>query len=153
MRTRLALACLATIGVADYVILRRPPRWHAIALFDHPAHIATAALLMPRDRSRYWKASFLAGALLPDVDHLPLAVQDPEPGDPRPETHTVFAVAPVALRSRATAAGMLTHLMRDLALDPGVPLFWPLSKRERRIPYGAYVAVMTVRALVADRRN
>jgi membrane-bound metal-dependent hydrolase YbcI (DUF457 family) len=148
VRARLALACLATIGVADYVILRRPPRWwHALALFDHPAHVATAALIGGTD------PVYLAGSLLPDVDHIPQALGNPELGDPRPNTHSLLVVAAAAVISRRLAAGMAAHFVRDLAMEPGAPLLWPLSRRRFRVPYVAYAAVIAGRALVAERRN
>jgi hypothetical protein len=139
---RLALACLATIAVADYVIVRRTPPWHAIALFDHPAHLATAALLGGTDRV------YLAGALLPDLDHIPKAFGAPRAGDPRPRTHSVWAVAAVAPWSGKLAAGMLAHFARDLALDPGLPL---LGGRHFRVSYGAYALLMLASAYSRSR--
>jgi hypothetical protein len=127
---------LAVIAVADYVILRHPPRWHAIVLFDHPAHLATAVLFGGTD------PVYLAGSLLPDVDHLPTALGNPKVGDPRPRTHSLLVVAAAALVSRRLAAGAAAHFARDLALDPGVPLVWPLSHRTARIPYALYAAAV-----------
>jgi hypothetical protein len=135
------LQCLAVIGVADYVILRHPPRWHAIALFDHPAHVATAVLLGGRGLGT--DPVYLAGSLLPDVDHIPMAFRSPKAGDPRPKTHSLYVVALSALFSRRLAAGMLAHFVRDLALDPGVPLF---GGRPYRLPYAAYAAIVTAAA-------
>jgi hypothetical protein len=143
-----ALACLATIAAADYVIARRNPSWFAVGPLDHAAHLATAALLLPRGRSRGWSASFLAGSLLPDIDHVPLAFQDPEAGDPRPRTHSVLAAGPALLRSRATAAGMATHYARDLALEPGLPL---LGGKHLRVPYAAYAVLLLATAYSRSR--
>ena len=145
MRARLALASLATIAVADYVILRRPPRWHAIALFDHPAHVATAALIGGTDRV------YLAGSLLPDVDHIPMAFGSPEVGDDRPNTHSLLAVAAAALVSRRLAAGAAAHFLRDLAMDPGAPLLWPLTRRRFRVPYAAYAVLILATAYSRSR--
>jgi hypothetical protein len=119
------LGCLAVIAFADYVIVRHPPRWHAIALFDHPAHVATAILLGGTDRT------YLAGSLLPDVDHIPMAFRSPMAGDPRPRTHSLLGPLAVAPFSPKLAAGMVAHLARDLALEPGVPLF---GGRPYRLP-------------------
>jgi inner membrane protein len=137
VRSRAALACLATIAVADYVIRRRTPRWIVIGLLDHPAHVATAMLLRPR-----WNREYLAGSLLPDLDHIPLALQriHPSPGDPRPMSHCLLAVAPVAAVSQSAAAGMLAHFARDLAIGTGVPLLWPATERHFRLPYPLYLA-------------
>ena len=140
MRARSVIACLATIAVADYVILRHPPRWHAIALFDHPAHVATAVLLGGTD------PVYLAGSLLPDLDHIPMALGDPKIGDPRPNTHSLLVVAAAAAINRKLAGGAAAHFARDLALDPGVPLLWPLTKRRVRIPYVLYAAVVIAAA-------
>jgi len=142
VRARHALACLATVAVADYVILRHTPRWHAIALFDHPAHLATATLLGGTGRA------YLAGSLLPDLDHIPMALGSPRPGDPRPKTHSLYAVLPAAVVSRPLAAGMLAHFARDLALEPGVPLF---GRRPFRLPYAAYAVILLAAAYSRSR--
>jgi hypothetical protein len=134
-----ALACLATIAVADYVIQRRKPPWLVVGLFDHPAHVATAVLLRRGPTNAY-----LAGSLLPDLDHIPLAVRrvHPSPGDPRPVTHCLASVAPVAAVNREAAAGMLAHYVRDLGVGTGVPLLWPLTRRHVRVPYAAYAVLV-----------
>ena len=145
MRAHLALACLATIAVADYVILRRPPRWHALALFDHPAHVATAALIGGTD------PVYLAGSLLPDLDHIPQALGNPELGDERPNTHSLLVVAAAAPVSRRLAAGSAAHFLRDLSMEPGVPLLWPLTSRRFRVPYAAYAVLILATAYSRSR--
>jgi hypothetical protein len=140
VRARVAIGCLATVAVADYVIQRVELPWLAIGLFDEPAHVATACLLGGPD------PVFLAGSVLPDLDHVPLAFQDPKAGDPRPKTHSLGAVAVTALFSRRMAAGMLAHFARDVALAPGAPLLWPLTDRQVRIPYPAYAAALVAAA-------
>ena len=85
-RRALALGCLATVAAADYVLHRRKPRWILIGLFDHPAHLATAGLVVlnaTAARGR-WTLGFLAGSLLPDLDHLPLAAARRAPVGRRP---------------------------------------------------------------------
>jgi hypothetical protein len=137
LRRSTALACLATIGVADYVIKRRPPRWILVGFFDHPAHVATAMLIHPKATPAY-----LVGSLLPDIDHIPLALRPVKPSldDARPASHCLLAVAPVAVLSRAAAAGMLAHYARDIGVGTGVPLLWPVTRRSIRVPYPVYVA-------------
>src|SRR5215212_6849873 len=72
--------------------------WFAIGLFDEPAHLATGYLLGGSD------PVFLAGSVLPDVDHIPLVFEDPTPGDPRPEcSPTSPAISPLAPVSRSSA--------------------------------------------------
>ena len=134
---KLVLGCLAGIFAADWVIANARMPWLAIGLFDEPAHLATGYLLGGSD------PLFLAGSILPDADHVPLAFEDPSPGDPRPKTHSIYGVLAVAPFSRRLAAGMLAHFARDLALDPGVPLF---GRRHLRVPYGAYAALLTAAA-------
>ena len=143
---RPVLACLATIGIADYVIHRRNPSWLQVGLLDEPAHLATAVLLNERPTPAY-----LAGALLPDLDHLPLVFGDPTPGDARPRTHSLSMVAPALLVSRDLAAGMLAHFARDLASAPGAPALWPFSSKPLRVPYALYAAVVTALAARALR--
>jgi len=124
---------LGTIFAADWVIHRRDPRWLVIGVFDEPAHLASAALVSRRP-------AFLVGAVLPDLDHIPLALapDHPKGGDPRPKSHCLLLTATVALVSPAAAAGTLVHFARDLADDSGVPLLWPLSDRAVKVPYPLY---------------
>jgi inner membrane protein len=148
-RARLvALGCLGVVALADHVILRRRPRWIVIGMFDEPAHLATALLLSEKRTPAY-----LAGSLLPDLDHVPLALRlvHPDPGDPRPLTHNVLTVVPVALKSREAAAGMLAHFVRDLGVGTGVPLLWPLTSRRLRVPYAAYAVLVLAAAYSRSR--
>jgi hypothetical protein len=136
------LGCLATIFAADWVIANVKLPWLAIGLFDEPAHLATGYLLGGGD------PVFLAGSLLPDVDHIPLAFKDPSKGDPRPRTHSLFTALAAAVLSRRLGAGVLAHFARDLALDPGVPLF---GGRAFRVPYGAYAVLILTSAYSRSR--
>lgn len=150
MRRALALGCLATIAAADYTLHRRKPRWILLGLFDHPAHAATAGLVVLNapSRPRRWTVAFLVGSLLPDLDHVPLALrkQHPSPDDPRPVSHCLLAVAPVAAlagltqseRLHGAASGMLAHYARDLGVGTGVPLLWPATSYSVRVPYPVY---------------
>jgi membrane-bound metal-dependent hydrolase YbcI (DUF457 family) len=158
-RRAAAVGCLATIAVADKVIFRRRLPWLLVGFFDHPAHVATAGLaalgLGPRPRD--WTTGLLVGSLLPDVDHVPLAVSRVHPtlDDPRPVTHCLLAVAPVAViaalrndrRLRGAAWGMLAHFARDVGVGTGVPLLWPVTRRSFRVPYSVYAAGCVALAL------
>ena len=158
MRRALALGCLATVAFGDYVIHRRRPRWILLGVFDHPAHLGTAGLIALNGphRSRKWTLGFVAGALLPDVDHVPLALRARERSadDPRPVSHCLLAVVPVAALAGVTqserlhglAAGMAAHFLRDLGVGTGVPLLWPATRRSVRIPYAAYAAACALAA-------
>jgi membrane-bound metal-dependent hydrolase YbcI (DUF457 family) len=152
-RLAIGLGCLATVAAADLTLRRRKPRWMFVGLYDHPAHLATAGLVLvnvPR-RSRRWTLGFLAGSLLPDVDHVPLALRpkQPEVGDPRPVSHCLLAVAPVAAAAAVTqsdrlhgaACGMLAHFLRDVGVGTGAPLLWPASRYPVRVPYAVYFAI------------
>jgi inner membrane protein len=166
VRRLAALACLATVLGADWVILRRRPRWIVSGLFDEPAHVATAGLVLlnlPR-RSGRWTAGFLVGSILPDVDHVPLALSrvHPDIDDPRPVTHCLLAVAPLALvalgtrgpareYTAAAAAGALAHFTRDLAVGTGVALLRPLDGRSLKVPYPLYAGAVAALAARAAR--
>jgi inner membrane protein len=161
-----ALGCLATVLGADWVIRHRRPRWIVSGLFDEPAHMATAGLVLLNlpDCSGRWSGGFLAGSVLPDLDHVPLALSrlHPDIDDPRPVTHCLLALAPLGLAAAAArgparqaalaaAAGGLAHFARDLAVGTGVALLWPLDGRRLRVPYPAYAAALAALAAGAAR--
>lgn len=166
-RRALALASLSAVATADWTIQRRRPPWILVGLLDEPAHLATAALVrinLP-PRSEEWSAGFAAGALLPDLDHVPLALSrvHPDIDDPRPVTHCMLALAPPALlalvtRGRAreyalgAAAGGLAHFARDLAVGTGLPLLRPLDRRSLKLPYPLYAASLVALAVRAAHR-
>lgn len=152
IRKALALGCLATVAAADYTLHRRKPRWITVGLYDHPAHVATAVLValnVQRPPGR-WTAAVLVGSLLPDLDHVPLVLRERHPttDDPRPVSHTLLAVAPVAAlagltqseRLHGLATGMVAHYARDLGVGSGVPVLWPATTRSLRVPYPLYAA-------------
>ena len=166
MKTVAALGCLATVLGADWVIRHRRPRWIVSGLFDEPAHVATAGLVLLNlpGRSGRWTGSFLVGSVLPDLDHVPLALSrlHPDIDDPRPVTHCLLALAPLGLAAAATsgpareaalgaAAGGLAHFARDLAVGTGVALLQPLDGRALRMPYPAYAAGLVALAAGAAR--
>ena len=147
-RRAIALGSLAAVAAADWKIHKRRPRWIVVGLFDEPAHLATAALVLVNlpPRSPRWSAGFMAGALLPDLDHVPLALArvHPDIDHPRPITHCLLALAPLAVAgvvargpareyARGAAAGGLAHFARDLAVGTGVTLLRPLSRRSFRV--------------------
>jgi inner membrane protein len=159
-----AAACLAGILGADHVIRARNPRWLLSGLLDEPAHLATGALVLLNLRAPppAFTAGFLAGCLLPDLDHVPLALRAEHPSldTPRPRTHclaTLAALAPAAAIDRdaaaGAAAGCLAHFARDVATGPGAPLLWPLTDRPVRLPYAAYAAAMAALTAAAARRT
>jgi membrane-bound metal-dependent hydrolase YbcI (DUF457 family) len=166
MKRVLALGSLAAIAAADITLHRRKPPWIAIGLFDHPAHLATAALVALNldRRSRRWTLGLMVGSLLPDADHVPHAInyKDRTADDPRPVTHCLLAVAPVAAAAALTQSdrlsgatvGMLAHFGRDVAVGSGVALLWPATRRPLKVPYAVYAGACTAlafRALVPPK--
>jgi inner membrane protein len=151
-----AFACLAVVAAADLVLSRKRPPWILVGLFDEPAHLATAGVILAnlRPSSPEWAAGFIGGAALPDLDHVPLALSRVHPNvdDPRPVTHCLLAVAPLFVAARlqapgprrdalaGAAAGTLAHFARDLAVGTGVGLLQPLTRHSFKLPYPLYVA-------------
>ncbi len=165
-RRTIALASLAAVAAADWTIQNKRPRWILVGLLDEPAHLATAALVLLNlpPRSPRWSAGFLAGGVLPDLDHVPLALArvHPDIDDPRPLTHCLLAIAPPALigalargpareYALGAAAGGFAHFARDLAVGTGVTLLRPLSRRSFTLPYPLYAGTLALLALRAAR--
>lgn len=156
-----ALAALATVVVLDLALAARSWSVPVEAVLDEPAHLLTAWLLLAAMgvRSRQVLVWALAGAVLIDLDHLPLyAGFAVTAGDGRPVSHSlatvlVLLVAAGAWRSQRTrlaalALGVGLHVTRDLASGPGVPLLWPVLGNSGPVPYVVYLTVLVV-AVVA----
>ena len=166
------LLALAGMCALDAVQAARAWPVPVVGLLDEPAHLLTAWLALaalglgalPGTRSALlpW---VLIGSVALDVDHVPLYLW----GEPvahqwsRPVTHgavTVVVLLLVALPARARmrtaavglAAGVVLHLVRDVATGPGIPLLWPLDPMDVRLPYAAYLAVLVVAAALAVLR-
>jgi inner membrane protein len=149
----------------DAVQQARPWPVPVVGLLDEPAHLATAwlalAALTPRLPRRVWLAALVASVAV-DVDHVPLYLTDGafSVSGGRPPTHSLFLVAALAapallLRAHwllGAAAGVLLHLVRDVATGPGVPLLWPASEVTVRVPYAPYAVVLLVLAVTAAAR-
>jgi inner membrane protein len=162
-----AVACLAVVAAADLVLSRKRPPWILVGLFDEPAHLATAGVVLANLEPRWpaWEAGFIAGALLPDLDHVPLALSRVHPNvdDPRPVTHCLLAVSPLFAAAHlqkpgpardalaGAAAGTLAHFARDLAVGTGVALFQPLTGRNFKVPYPLYLGGLAALAVRAAR--
>ncbi len=149
-----ALAALAAVLGIDLLLAARSWSVPAEAALDEPAHLLTAWLLLAAAgvRSRQVVVWALVGAVLIDLDHLPLysGIQVTADGG-RPVSHSAATVLVLlvaaglwrAQRTRlaALALGVVLHLARDLASGPGVPVLWPLSDSVR-VPYVVYLAVL-----------
>lgn len=162
-----AFACLAVVAAADLVLSRRRPPWLLVGVFDEPAHLATAGVVLANlnPPSGEWAAGFIAGAALPDLDHVPLALSRVHPNvdDPRPVTHCLLAAAPLFAAAQlqppgrrrdvlaGAAAGTLAHFARDLAVGTGVALLQPLSRRSFKVPYPLYAGALVALAARSAR--
>jgi inner membrane protein len=164
----LPLAALAVVVCLDAVAQARDWPLPLLGLLDEPAHLATAwillAAVLPLRRSGLvpWA---LAGAVLIDLDHVPLylwgVLADANGG--RPVTHclataALLAVAGLVLTRLRTpllglALGVVLHLVRDLGTGPGVPLLEPFSSTVVLVPYAAYLAPLAAVAAGVTVRN
>jgi inner membrane protein len=157
----MVVALLAIVLLCDAGLALLEPPYPALAVFDEPAHLATAALLVLAFsvRDRTVAAAALVASVAIDIDHLPqeLGVDLLTRHTTRPVTHSIAglilaaAVAGLLSRRRAIAAGVAfgiaAHLCRDLGTGGGVPLLWPLTHREVEIPYVVYAAVLAACAI------
>lgn len=164
-----AFACLAVVAAADLALSRKRPPWIMVGFFDEPAHLATAGVVLAnlRPTSNEWAFGFIAGAALPDLDHVPLAVSrvHPDVDAPRPVTHCLLAVSPLFAAARlqapgptrdalaGAAAGTLVHFARDLAVGTGVQLLQPLSGRSFKVPYPLYLGALAALAARAAQSS
>ena len=143
----------------------------AIALVDEPAHLSTALIVLLAVggpgllwRHRTFSISATAGAVLIDLDHIPLYAGVPGISMPggRPYSHSL--TTPVLLmllactlpRAREVfiglSCGTLLHFVRDVATGPGLPLFWPFDDGNQLLPYAVYFSVIAVLAGLATAR-
>ncbi|HZD66730.1 MAG TPA: metal-dependent hydrolase [Acidimicrobiales bacterium] len=181
-RARLLLAGAAsTIALADGLLGVIHPPLAAAGVLDEPAHLATTLLVLaafawPGDR--YFLAGAAVGSVAIDLDHLPqyLGIHALATPHSRPDTHSLATLALVLVaawaigRARGWAGwsangrrllvgvgvGLACHLFRDMA-EPtatvGVPLFWPLTAADVRIPYLAYAGAMAAVLAVGVART
>jgi inner membrane protein len=190
VRTRLSVlwpvAALAAIVGLDLVRSTRDWPLPVLGLLDEPAHVLTAGLALAafmavkapgsafvaikagngrRSAGRRFAGWVLAGAVLLDLDHVPLFLGLDVAATPggRPVTHSLLTVAlllvagAVARRWRipllGLAVGAATQLVRDLSTGPGVPLLWPLVPDDVRLPYAPYLVLLVVLAAGAAVRR
>jgi inner membrane protein len=163
---------LGVVVGCDLLLPAARPRLAAMAALDESAHLATAGLVvaaaLPADwPARHWRtlATVLAGAVLLDLDHIPLYLGFTAiaPGG-RPLTHSlatpllttaVGMLLPARARRAVLAAGLgvCLHLVRDLATGPGVSLCWPITTESLVVPYPWYLATLGALGAVATGRR
>lgn len=156
----LPVAGLALVLALDTVIAQGSWSVAALAALDEPAHVTTAALLLTAlggrelwGGARTFALAALLGSTAIDVDHLPLYLGLPvaQPGG-RPYSHSLLTAALLLLAALLVrrwrdvllglSAGVLLHLVRDLATGPGIPWAWPVSVRSLLLPYAPYAVLL-----------
>jgi inner membrane protein len=157
------LFLLALIACCDLLLHALAPPYPAVAVFDWPAHLATAVLVVAcvRSHDRGFVAAALTISIAIDLDHVPhdLGWDVLTRSTSRPVTHSLLGIALfglialLATRRPAVGAGVvvggLAHLLRDIATGDGVPLLWPASSHELLLPYGVYFAAVAALAAAA----
>jgi inner membrane protein len=163
---------LAVVVAADAAIALLTPVTAVLAMFDEPAHLATAVVVLlavARGLPDELLLAALVGSVALDVDHIPhfLGTEAWTAGTPRPYSHALWTPLVLAAlgallgrrrpRARAVAFGLALgtccHMLRDLGTGDGISLLWPLSDRGFRAPWVVYVAVLLGFAAVAWRRT
>ena len=158
--------CVAVISAADLMIWLCEPPVGVQALFDEPAHAATAFLALGTVAVAVEAPvvlAVLAGSVLIDMDHVPglLGSDVLQHATPRPYTHSLLtlivvigAVLLVPHPKRklliVAALALVLHFFRDMA-EPGgagVALLWPISNRAYNVGYGWYAAVIGLLAAI-----
>jgi inner membrane protein len=155
-------AALVAVVLLDVALAARSWPIPVEAALDEPAHLLTAWLLLSAAGVRRGPVLLwaLAGSVLIDLDHVPLYLGAPvTAGGGRPVSHSLaFLLALLAaawawrsqrLRLAGLAAGVGLHVVRDVALGPGVPLLWPVVAESVRVPYPAYLGVLVVATALA----
>lgn len=161
---------LALVFAIDAVLARLPFTIARTGALDEAAHLATAALALLAANPpatlvehRTTMLSALAASVLIDVDHIPLYLGISQVADGgRPFSHSLVAVgiasaAALALPRRRSvlagvALGLCLHFIRDIATGPGLPLFWPVSTAEVRLPYRLYTSLLVACAALGTLR-
>jgi inner membrane protein len=137
-----------------------------LAALDEPAHLATAVLvvLCLRGPSRRFVGAALVASVAIDLDHVPGLLGSHVLGDgARPLTHSLAGAVGVGLVTYAVArraevaagafAGVLMHLVRDVATGPGIPALWPASDGSLRVGWASYLAALILLAAAAGRNG
>ncbi len=161
------IVALSTVMGLDLALSQRPWPVVLVGLLDEPAHLLTTLIIlgarpwvMLRGRWRW----VLIGSVAIDIDHLPMyTFASTFAANGRPPTHSLFTVSALLVLAAlvssqlrapliAVSFGICSHLIRDLATGPGVPLYWPLSEASVHVPFVAYAVLLGVCAAQSTRR-
>jgi hypothetical protein len=182
---RIALGLVGIITLTDGVADWERMGFLSRGLVDEPCHLATAVVVMGalsrwhgRAPDRWFARAMLSASVLIDLDHVPLALGSTAWSGslPRPYTHALWVVAPLAataaISSRLSTAsrgkgktaaatvtslsagaawGVGAHFLRDVATAP-IALWWPVASTGVQVPYGWYLMVLAVLGLVPRRQ-
>ena len=80
----------------------------------------------------------ILGALLPDIDAIPILFGVDYRKTHRTITHSILMVFISGIFSIPLMIGVISHLLADLIFFPGIKLFYPFSKREFYILNGRF---------------
>jgi inner membrane protein len=155
---------VSAVPVLDLALTSRPWPVPVKGLLDEPAHLLTAWLVLAAagTRGRLWPWA-LAGAVVIDLDHIPLYLWGAlDSGAGRPVTHSmatvvvllaVAAVPPARGVATGLALGVTLHFLRDVVTGPGLPLWWPLHRDRVLLPYWPYLLLLAALGSVAVVRR
>ena len=163
-RILVVAAAVVIFAVHPVLTLLDLPLW-ALGILDEIAHLSTALIVVAAWPIRIGRPVILvalASAVAVDVDHVLqyVGIDVLTEGTVRPYPHSLttplvaFALAS-ALRGTprrialGVGAGVLAHLLRDVATGPGIAALWPLSDATVRIPWGFYGATMAGLSAIA----
>jgi inner membrane protein len=160
-RFALALGLFLLILGIDRWLLAGAHTLLLTGIADETAHLSTVVILLlafSSLRNAAFVLGCLAGAVVIDLDHIPLYLGSDILTDTtnRPLSHglliigAVLAVALVAGQpwralGLGLAAGLGTHFLRDMATSTaGAPLLWPLSSTGFLLPYPIYAGILAI---------
>jgi inner membrane protein len=159
---RLSVIAALTVVLGLDAVVDRDWSLPVLGLFDEIGHLATAWVLLVAllpDRYQSLVPWALLGAVLIDVDHVPLyawGVGTATDGQGRPVTHSLTLALVLLALSRldrrlrtplsGLALGVLLHLVRDIATGPGASLFWPIAETGVLVPYSLYAGLLCLAA-------
>ena len=165
----LAVAVMVPFLLADWAYQRVGPSPLPGGALDETAHALTAALVLLalgwRLDGRFARAALVASVAI-DIDHVPgeLGMRWLTAGTPRPYTHSLIVLVPLALaavcaRGRRDIVlgvlfGIAVHFWRDLGeTGSSVALWWPFSSRGVAVSHALVLASVCAAFAIAVLRG